>query len=203
MGRLLLTTDDERAIVLEAPRVAAWVATAVLMAAAVAVRLLLPGRWIAPAVLTVLAVWRLTGALQVHRLALDLGRGVYDYRRGFVGSPPRRRGRLDEVAGVAVERNQGADGLAESRLRSRRIVLEFDGWPDGEGRFGLGFPMGPRVAADRAADYARRLGTGVVDRTAKPPRAGDVLTVESDSVASPEPSGGTSGHPSDQSRSPP
>ena len=173
MNPLLLTKDDEREIVLEAPRTAAWVAAAVLAAVALAVRLLLPAFWIAPAMLMVFAVWTLTGALQVHRLALDLEQGAYAYRRGTLWAKPRRQGSLKEVARVVVERNSAADGLAASKLRSRLIVLELGGWPEDEGRFVLGFPMGPRIAADKAADYARRLGTEIVDRVAAAPDSAD------------------------------
>ncbi len=165
MSRLLLSTDSAREIVLEAPRTAALLMTVALAAVALAVYLLLPGFRIAPIMLGLLALWALSEALRVHRLRLDLERGVYVYRHGFILAPARRRGTLDEIAGVALERNQAAGGLAASRLRSRLVVLELDGWPDGEGRFELGFPMGPRVAEDKAADYARRLGTEVIDRT--------------------------------------
>ena len=165
MSGLILRSDSEREIVLDAPRTAAWSMALALGLVAVAVRLLFPGQWIAPAMLLVFAVWTLTGALQIHRLRLDLERGVYVYRRGFMFARPLRQGRLDEIAGVVLERPEAAGGLAASRLRSRLVTLEFAGWPDGEGAFVLGFPMGPRVAEDKAADYARRLGTEVVDRT--------------------------------------
>ncbi len=169
MSGLILTRDDEREIVLDAPRTAAWWMAAALALVALAVRLLFPAQWIAPAMLLIFAVWTLTGALQVHRLSLDLERGAYVYRRGFVLARPIRQGRLDEVAGVAVERTEPIPGLAESRLRSRQVTLVLDGWPEGEGVFALGFPMGPRVAEDQAADYARRLGTQVIDRVAEQP----------------------------------
>lgn len=165
MSGLILKSDTEREIVLDAPRTAAWGMALALGVVAVAVRLLFPGQWIAPAMLLVFAVWTLTGALQIHRLHLDLERGVYVYRRGFFLARPRRQGSLEEIVGVALERHEAAGGLAASRLRSRWLALEFDGWPDGEGVFVLGFPMGPRVAEDKAADYARRLGTEVIDRT--------------------------------------
>lgn len=168
MDRLLLKTDDEREIVLDAPRTGAVILTVALVAVAVAVRLLFPGLWMAPAILGLFAVWALTGVLQVHRLRLDLDRGDYVYRRGSVFAAPQRSGCLDEIAGVIIERYEPVDGLVASRLRSRLVVLELDGWPYGEGRFELGFPMGPRIAEDKAADYARRLGTEVVDRTADP-----------------------------------
>ncbi len=164
MSGLVLKSDSEREIVLDAPRTAAWWMAFALGLVAVAVRLLFPGLWIAPAMLVVFAVWILTGALQVHRLRLDLERRVYVYRRGFILAKPRRRGTFGEIAAVAIERNEPGGGLVASRLRSRLVILEFDSWPDGEGRFELGFPMGPRVAEDKAADYARRLGTGVEDR---------------------------------------
>ncbi len=164
VSRPLLKTDTEREIVLDAPRTAAWLTAAALAVVALAVRLLLPGMWIAPAALMVFAVWMLTGALQVHRLRLDLERGVYVYRRGFILATPRRRGELSEIAGVFIERHEPAGGLAASRLRSRLVTIELEGWPEEERRFVLGFPMGPRVAEDQAADYARRLGTGVIDR---------------------------------------
>ncbi len=163
--RPLLKADNEREIVLDAPRIGAWVMAGALAMVALAVRWLVPGLWIAPAALMVLAVWSLTGALQVHRLSLDLERRSYVYRHGPVWSPPRRRGDLDEIAGVFIESHEAAGGLTASRLRSRWITVEFEGWPDGEGSFVLGFPMGPRIAEEKAADYARRLDTEVVDRT--------------------------------------
>ncbi len=170
----MLKTDDDREIVLEAPRTAAW-ALAIFFAGA-AGALLLSGRRVAPVVLGVFALGALSRALRVHRLRLDLEAGAYVYRRGWLFAPPLRRGSLDGVAGVAIERHEPADGLVASKLRSRVVVLELDGWPEGEGHpgggrtkhsFVLGFPMGPRVAQDKAADYARRLGTEVVDRAAE------------------------------------
>ncbi len=172
MTRPLLKTDNAREIVLDAPRTAAIYLTVALGLVALAVRLLLPGMWMAPAMLGFFAVWALTGVLEVHRLRLDLERGVYVYRRGFLLARPRRRGPLSEIAGVFVERHESAGGLVASRLRSRLLTLEFDGWPDGEGRFELGFPMGPRIAEDKAADFARRLGTEVVDRVGEESRCG-------------------------------
>ncbi len=165
MSRPILKTDTEREIVLDTPRTGAWLAAAALSAVAVAIRLLFPGFWIAPAMLMVLAVWTLTGAFQVHRLRLDLDCREYSYRQGFLLAPPRRQGKLDEIAGVYIERHEPAGGLAASRLRSRVVTIEFDSWPDEEGCFVLGFPMGPGIAADKAADYARRLGSEVFDRT--------------------------------------
>ncbi len=167
MSRALLKIDTDREIVLETPRTAALAMTVVSAAAVLALRLLLPALRVAPVMLGFFALWALVGALQVHRLRLDLERGVYLYRRGFILAPPRRRGTFDEIAGVFIERNQPSGGLAASRLRSRLVILELEGWEEGEGRFVLGFPMGPRIAVDKAADYARRLGTEVVDRTAE------------------------------------
>ncbi len=161
----MLKTDDEREIVLEAPRRLAW-ALAIFFAGA-AGALLLSGRRVAPVVLGVFALGALSRALRVHRLRLDLEAGAYVYRRGWLFAPPLRRGTLDEIAGVAIERHEPAGGLVASKLRSRVVVLELGGWPEGEHSFVLGFPMGPRVAQDKAADYARRLGTEVVDRAAE------------------------------------
>ncbi len=161
----MLKTDTAREIVLDAPRTAALAMTVALALMAITVRWLLPGLRIAPVILGVFALWALLEALQVHRLRLDLEHGTYVYRRGFVLKPPRRRGDLGEIAGVFIERNEPTGGLIASRLRSRLITIEFEGWPEGEGGFVLGFPMGPRVAEDKAADYARRLGTDVIDRT--------------------------------------
>ncbi len=174
MSTLLLKTDTEHEIVLEEPRTASWAMAAVLGSAAVATRLLLADRWVAPALLGLFALGALARALKVHQLRLDLERRDWVYRRGFFLASPRRQGTLDDVAGVALERHEAGGGLVASSLRSRVVVLELDGWPagedhtDGGGRsrsFVLGFPMGPRVAEDKAADYARRLGTEVVDRT--------------------------------------
>ncbi len=174
MSYPLLKADTEREIVLDEPRTAAWVLAAALGLAAVATRLLLDERWVAPALLALFAFGALTRALRVHRLRLDLERGVYAYRRGFFLAAPRRQGTLDEIAGVFIERHEAGGGLIASSLRSRVVVLEFAGWPEGKGHpeggqaehsFMLGFPMGPRVARDKAVDYARRLGVEVVDRT--------------------------------------
>ncbi len=165
MSQALLKTDTASEIVLEAPRTAAWAMTVASAVAAVAVGLLLPGLRIAPVMLGFFALWALVGALRIHRLRLDLERGVYVYRRGFILTRPRRRGTFGEIAGVFIERNHPSGGLVASRLRSRLLALELEGWEEDEGRFILGFPMGPRIAADKAADYARRLGTEVVDRT--------------------------------------
>ena len=164
MNPPILKADTEREITLETPRTGAWLAAAALSLVALAIRLLFPAFWIAPAMLMVLAVWTLTGAFQVHRLRLDLERGEYTYRRGFLLAPPRRQGKLAEITGVFIERHEPAGGLAASRLRSRIVTIELDGWPE-DGRFVLGFPMGPRIAEEKAADYARRLGSVVGDRT--------------------------------------
>ena len=72
--------------------------------------------------------------------------------------------RFEEIAGVFIDRNEPMAGLETSRLRSRLIHLELADW-GAEGVFSLGFPMGPRIAAEKAADYARRLGVELVDRT--------------------------------------
>ena len=111
-------------------------------------------------------MWNLSGVLKVHQLRLDLSRRTYAYRRGWWLAPPLRQGALDDVTGVFIDRHEPEVGLAASRLRSRVVKLELAGWPEGEGCFVLGFPMGPRAAEEKAADYARRLGVPVVDRTA-------------------------------------
>ncbi len=157
----ILKLDTRREIVLEAPRIGPAAATVALMATMLAVRGLWPGYRVAQAVFGLLALWALAGALRVHRLRFDLEGGTWEYRRGWFFAPPLRRGTLDDVAGVFVDRNEGA-----SRLRSRLVTVELRGFPDGEGIFALGFPMGPRVAADKAEGYARRLGVEAVDRAA-------------------------------------
>ncbi len=161
MSQPILKVDSRRQIVLEAPRLGPALATVVLMALLLAVRGLWPGLRIAQALFAVFALWALAGALRLHRLRFDLEGRTWDYRRGWFFAPPRRSGTFDDVAGVFIDVNEGA-----SRLRSRLLTVELVGWPDGEGIFALDFPMGPRVAAEKGSDYARRLGVEVVDRTA-------------------------------------
>ena len=160
MSQPVLTVDSERQLVLEAPRLGPAVATVVLMALMLAVRGLWPGFRFAQALFGLFALWALAGALRIHRLRFDLEHRTWDYRRGWFFTPPVRSGTFDDVAGVFIDENEGAN-----RLRSRLLTVELEGWGEGEGIFALGFPMGPRVAADKAADYARRLGVEVVDRT--------------------------------------
>lgn len=164
MNRPILRTDSADEIVLEEPRGGAVLRTALLLAAVLGVRLLLPGYTIAQALLGLLALWTSTGALRTHRLRLDLDGGSYRYRRGWRFAPPRREGGFADIAGVFLDRHEPEAGLEASRLRSRLIRLEIPACGNG-GRFVLGFPMGPRVAANKAADYARRLGVALVDRT--------------------------------------
>jgi len=173
MSRPILTVDAEEEIVLEEPRGGAVLRTVLLLAAALGVRLLLPGYWIAPAALGILALWTLTGALRIHRLRLDLDRRRYRYRRGWLFAPPRCEGDFADVAGVFLERHEPEGGLEVSRLRSRHLRLEIPACGE-QASFLLGFPMGPRVAEEKAADYARRLGVEVVDRTTGPETESEV-----------------------------
>ncbi len=165
MGRPLLKTDNRREIVLEEPRGGALILGALLASAALGLRFLAPDLWIAPALLAAFALWTFAGALKIHQLHLDLGRRTYRYRRGWRFAPVRRIGGFGDVAGVFLDRYEGAAGEEPGRLRSRLIRLQLRGL-DPEGTFVLGFPMGPRIARDKAADYARRLGVTLIDRTA-------------------------------------
>ncbi len=167
MSRLILKTDSADEIVLAEPRILVVTLTAILAVAALAVILLVPARWIAASVLGLGALWNLSGVLKIHQLRLDLSQRAYVYRRGWWLAPPLRQGTLDDVAAVFIDRHEPGEGLLATRLRSRVITLELEGWPEGEGSFVLGFPMGPRVAEEKAADYARRLGSRVVDRTTR------------------------------------
>lgn len=166
MSRLVLKTDSAAEIVLAEPRILTVALAAILAAAALAVLLFLPARWIAATILGLAALWNLSGVLKIHQLRLDLSRRTYAYRRGWRLSPPLRQGELEDVTGVFIDRHEPADGLIASRLRSRVITLELAGWPGSEGSFVLGFPMGPRAAEEKAADYGHRIGVQVIDRTA-------------------------------------
>lgn len=166
MDRLILKVDSPSEIVLEAPRAGIWIVGAALAAMAVAVRFFLPGRWIAAGLLGLLALAVLTGALQLHRLRLDLERRTWAYHHGWRFAPPARSGTFDDIVTVFIDRcDETPSDLPGSRQRSRRIGLEIE-VPDRDGAFPLGFPMGPRVAAEQAADFGRRLGVAVTDRTA-------------------------------------
>ncbi len=124
--------------------------------------------YLVPRLLLGIAIlWTASRGLKRHCLLLNIESGTYRYDRGWVFAPPARHGTLDAISAVAIEVN-GTEGEPETnRLRSRLIVLEFEDWEDG-GSFVLGFPMGPKVAADKAADYAQRLGTKLVDRSVEP-----------------------------------
>jgi len=112
-------------------------------------------------------LWTASRGLKRHCLSLNIEEGTYRYDHGWFLAPPTRHGTFDAISAVAIAVN-GTDGEPEThRLRSRLIVLEFEDWEDG-GSFVLGFPMGPKVAADKAADYAQRLGTKLIDRTLEP-----------------------------------
>ena len=164
MSRPILRADEENEILLEAPRGATAVRAGLLLAAALGVRLLLPSFAVAQAVLGLFALGTLACMLRVHQLRLDLDRRRYRYRRGWLFARPRREGGFEDIAAVFLDRHEPEAGLEASRLRSRLIRLEIPACGDG-GTFVLGFPMGPRAAAERAADYARRLGVALVDRT--------------------------------------
>lgn len=163
MSQPILKRDSGREIVLEAPRTGAFALLGFLVAMLFGAMAFFPSRTVAQAVFGLLALWAVAGALRVHRLRLDLAGRTWTYHRGWIFAPPAKRGTFDDLGAVFLERNEVAGG---QRLRSRLILLEMRRWPDGDGVFALGFPMGPRVAAERAADYARRLGVPLVDRTA-------------------------------------
>lgn len=180
MSQPILVQDSDQAILLEAPRGASIVLAALAAGALLAVRLVLPSLVVAQGLLGLATVWLVSRALQIHRLHLDLEHRTYRYHHGWRFAPPRRTGSLDEIACIAIEDNASAAAMASSRLRSRLVVLELKDWDersrdessrDGSAREGnarefvLGFPMGPKVAVEKAADYARRLGVEVVDRT--------------------------------------
>ena len=175
MSRPILKIDTEREIVLAEPRLGPTVLFTVLVAAAAAVWVFFPGARIAPILLGVFALWALLESLRIHQLRLDLDQGRYSYHHGYVFAPPHHGGTFDDIVGVFVDHNPAIDGLAASRLRSCVVQLEFNVWPeDGavDGVFQLGFPMGPRIAAEKAADYARRLGVESADRTEAEPTDG-------------------------------
>ncbi|MCP3961845.1 MAG: hypothetical protein GY719_28720 [bacterium] len=161
MSRLTLETDEPDQIVLQAPRGGAIVLAALALVAVVGVRWVFPGALIAQAMLALFALGALASLLRRHRLTLDLTRRTFCYRRGWWFSPALRAGSLDEGARVVLDHNEADGGLEAGRLRSRRIRLELG---EEEGSFPLGFPMGPRIAEEKAADYARRLGVELVDR---------------------------------------
>lgn len=128
---------------------------------------LFPDRRMAQGVLVLLALVGFSGTLQIHRLALDLESRHWSYRRGWAWRPPLAEGTFEDLGCVAIEENELADGLVASKLRSRLLFLEFGrfGVDGHDGRFPLGFAMGPNVAPDRAHAVAERLGVEVQDRT--------------------------------------
>ena len=164
MSRLVLETETPDRIVLQAPRGGPMVLSVLALAAALGVRWIFPGAVIAQAMLFLFALGAASSLLRRHRLTLDVARRTFSYRRGWWFSPPLRAGSLDGVAAIVLDRNEADGGLEAGRLRSRRILLEMRGWDGGERRFPLGFPMGPRIAEETAADYARRLGVELVAR---------------------------------------
>ena len=164
MSRLVLEVDSPERIVLEEPRAGALLLSALFALAATGVYWLLPGMRIAQGVLGLFVLVSLALALRRHRLTLDIEAKTFHYHRGWLFSPPLRHGSFEEIVGVFIDRNEALDGLEISRLRSRQINMELRDRGDGE-VFPLGFPMGPRLAAEKAADYARRLGTEMIDRT--------------------------------------
>lgn len=145
---------------------------------------LFPDHRIAQGIFLLMAVVGFTGLLQVHRLTLDLDSRRWSYWDGWTWQSPRAEGTLDDLACVAIETNELHDGLVASKLRSRLVFLEFADFdlPDHEGRFPLGFAMGPNIAPDQARRYADLLGVEVDDRT-----GGAVRGPASDPVSDPPP----------------
>ncbi len=162
MGQLLLTTDSASEIVLQESRSVAIALTVAAATATLGLRLAAPRWLIAQGMLALFAGWMLTRTLQRHRLRFDLERRTVSYHRGWWFAAALRHVSLDAVTGVYIDRYEPTIEAAGSRLRSRLISVELRDWEDG---FVLGFPMGPKVAAEKAADYAQRLGVATVDRT--------------------------------------
>ena len=137
---------------LDEPRAAAWVLAGLALVASLGLRVVMPSLFVASGMLGLLALWMLSRALQLHRLRLDIESRTYSYRRGWPWTRPLSQGTFDDIVSIYIDPNEATDGLAASQLRSRLITLELRG-QHAPRNFVLGFPMGPRAAADKAADY--------------------------------------------------
>lgn len=171
MSRPILHSETESELVLQAPRIGSTITGVLALIVLLVVWASFPDHRIAQAVFAGLAVVSFVGVLRVHRLEIDLDQRTWTYRDDWIWAAPRAEGTFDDFRAVAIEPNEMVDGLAKSKLRSRLVVLEFERFPAGEhddhdGRFPLGFPMGPNVAEEKAKAYGEKLGLPVVDRTA-------------------------------------
>ncbi len=162
MGHLLLTTDSEREIVLQEPRTVAITLTVAGVGAALGLWLAVPELRIAQGLFAGFALWMSTRALQRHRLRFDLEHRTVTYHRGWYFASPVQQGNLDAVTAIAIDRYEPTSTNTASRLRSRLLSVELNNWD--VDNVVLGFPMGPKIAAEKAEDYARRLGVSVIDR---------------------------------------
>ena len=162
MTQPILRVDNDDRLILEAPRVGPVVLTLVLLAMTAGAVRLFPDFRIAQGLFAAMALWAFTGTLKLCQLRLELAERQWTFRDGWIFQPPKRQGSFDDIAGVFVDRNEFSGG---ARLRSRLVTLEFRDWPDGDGSFPLGFPMGPRAAEEKATEYAGRLGVEWSDRS--------------------------------------
>lgn len=172
MATPILHRDDEHRLVLEAPRMGSTIFGSLAALVLLVVWGLFPDHRIAQGIFLAMALVGFSGFLHVHRLVLDLDARRWHYRDGWTWRPAVAEGTFDDLGRVAIEENLVQDGLAASKLRSRLLFLEFDRFDAGEdtgqdGRFPLGFAMGPNVAPERARHFAERLGVEVVDRVSE------------------------------------
>jgi hypothetical protein len=167
MSTPILHCEDDHRLVLEAPRTGSVLVGASAGLVLLAVWSMFPNYHIAQSIFALMALVGFTGLLHVHRLTLDLDARRWEYRDGWVWQGARGEGSLDDLGRIAIEENE----LMASRLRSRLLFLEFDrfGVEGREGRFPLGFAMGPKIAPERAQQLAKKLGVEVVDRVSEPP----------------------------------
>ena len=166
----ILHREDEHRLVFEAPRMGSTILGSLAALVLLVIWAKFPNFRIAQGIFLLMTVVAFSGPLHIHRLTLDLQSRRWTYRDGWTWQAVKAEGTFDDLACVAIEENALQDGLVASKLRSRLLFLEFDEFDAGgpsahEGRFPLGFAMGPSIAPDKAREFADRLGVAVENRT--------------------------------------
>ncbi|MEM8930932.1 MAG: hypothetical protein AAGE94_07145 [Acidobacteriota bacterium] len=154
--------EDGNRLIFSVPQGAAWIFGGAFTVLTLGIWWLFPDANISRTVFGALAVWTFLGLAKAHDIVLDTESGRWTLRWGW-RFQTQATGDVAEIVGFFVERHKAEAGLVDSPLRSRVLILELvDG--DAVRRFRIGFPMGPKIAVDRAEHYARRLGVEWGDR---------------------------------------
>ena len=160
--------NDADGVVLREPQTGRVVAAVFFAALGGLATILFPDLVAAPLLFAGVALWQAAGLFRIHELCIDAGEHRLTYRHGRRSVAPVYDGTFvalgpdaaddDARLEIVVRAHAGDPGLAASKLRSRRLVLDLH-LPGAEPvSFPCGFPMGPNAAADQARGLAERLG---------------------------------------------